>query len=197
MKKIISLCFLVLSLCLWAQDDSSKSKTMGFYISPSVHVGYNLSNKSQKREDEQSAAYQQGYARYSYPNDFMYGIGFVGGYHILPFFSIGTGLKYHFVADDIHTVNWTIQPKFLIGKDDDKFTVELEYGKQLNKSNINDTEYYGLKLGYQVAFSQRLNQEFGVFVYSGNYNTRNPLFLGLSFQAIIFINKNYTGYSSN
>ena len=192
MKKFYFLLVFFFVLKIQAQE-YVHSKTMGFYVSPSLQAGYNLKNKSQKKRDEESIDYNA--KNFYYPNDFTYGIGVVGGYQFLPFMGIGTGLKYNFVADNIHTINWVVQPKFFFGKDNDKLTLELEYGKQINHSNLNNTSYYGGKLAYQAAYSKRLNQEFGIFLYGGNFDVSNVMFIGLSFQAVIFSNKNYTSYA--
>ena len=169
---------------------------MGFYVSPNVQVGYNLGNSIKDNQNKDSPNYQENVAPYL-PNDFTYGIGVVGGYHILPFFALGTGLKYNFVADNLHLLNWTIQPKFIFGKDEGKFIVEFEYGKQLNQSNINDTHYFGGKLGYQDSFSKHLLQEGGLFIYKYNSAVSDTFFIGISLSATVFSNKKYTVYRND
>lgn len=193
MKKTLLVLTVLLSTSVLAQSREHKSKTMGFYISPNVQVGYNLGNSIKDGQNQDSPYYQQYVAPYL-PNDFTYGVGVVGGYHILPFFALGTGLKYNYVSDNLHLLNWTIQPKFIFGKDEGKFVVEFEYGKQFNTSNINNTHYFGGKLGYQDSFSKRLIQEGGLFIYRYNSDVSNAYFIGISVSATIFSNKNYTVY---
>jgi len=177
------------SVSVFGQSEGNKSKTMGFYISPNVQIGYNLGNSIKENQNRDSPYYQENVGPYL-PNDFTYGIGVVGGYHLLPFFALGTGLKYNYVSDNLHLLNWTIQPKFIIGKDEGKLVVEFEYGRQFNNSNISNTHYFGGKLGYQESFSKRLIQEGGLFIYRYNSNVSNAYFIGLSVSAIIFSNKN-------
>lgn len=184
------------SLFVFGQSEENKSKTMGFYISPNVQIGYNLGNSIKDSQNKDSPYYQQNVAPYL-PNDFTYGIGVVGGYHILSFFALGTGLRYNYVANNQHLLNWVVQPKFFLGKDDWKGFIEVEYGKQFNHSNVNNTEHYGLKIGYQDAFSKRLNNEFGFFIYSQNYHLSISTFVGVSFGATIFSKRNYTVYGND
>lgn len=196
MKRIILFCAFLLPLIMFAQS-SSESKTMGFYISPNIQVGYNLGNSIKDSQNRDSPYYQQ-YVRPNLPNDFTYGIGVAGGYQLFSFFALGTGLKYNYIADSLHLLNWTIQPKFFLGKDNGwKGIVELEYGSQINSANVENSKYYGLKIGFQDSFSKRLNQEFGLFLQSHDFTFSNATFIGFSISATIFSNKNYTVYGKD
>lgn len=181
------------SVIVFGQSPENRSKTMGFYISPNLQIGYNLGNSIKEDQNRDSPYYQQYVAPYL-PNDFTYGIGVVGGYHILPFFALGTGLKYNYVSDNLHLLNWTIQPKFIFGRAEGKFIVEFEYGKQFNQSNINNTHYFGGKIGYQDSFSRNLLQESGLFIYRYSSGVSNAYFIGLSIGATVFSNRKYTVY---
>ena len=194
MKK--NLLFLSLIFSVFAFGQSEKSKTMGFYISPNIQAGYNLGNSIAKSQNRDSPYYQQEVAP-NLPNKITYGIGVVGGYHILPFFALGTGLRYNYVEDNLHLLNWTVQPKFIFGKEEGKFVLEFEYGKQFNQSNINNTHYFGGKIGYQESFSKHLIQEGGLFIYRYNSHVSNAYFIGLSFGATIFSQKKYTVYGKD
>lgn len=196
MKRNLHFLVLIFSVFVFGQSDENRSKTMGFYISPNIQIGYNLGNSTKRNQNQDSQYYQQYVSSYL-PNDFTYGIGVVGGYHILPFFALGTGLKYNYIADNLHLLNWTVQPKFIFGKDEGKFILEFEYGKQFNRSNINDTHYFGGKIGYQDSFSKHLIQEGGLFLYRYNSNVSNAYFIGLSVSATLFSNKNYTVYGKD
>jgi len=196
MKKNLLILILLFSTFVFGQSGENKSRTMGFYISPNVQIGYNLGNSIKDNQNKDSPYYQQHVAPYL-PNDFTYGIGLVGGYHILPFFALGTGLKYNYVTDNLHLLNWTIQPKFIFGKDEGKFVLELEYGKQFNQSNISNTHYFGGKLGYQDSFSKNLLQEGGLFIYKYNSAVSDAFFIGISVSATIFSNKKYTVYGQD
>ncbi|MNK34475.1 hypothetical protein D3C87_529830 [compost metagenome] len=193
MKKTLLISTLVFSVLIFGQNES---KTMGFYISPNIQAGYNLGNSIAESQNRDSQYYQQEIAP-NLPNKLTYGIAVVGGYHILPFFALGTGLKYNYVADNLHLLNWTVQPKFIFGKEEGKFVLEFEYGKQFNQSNINDTHYFGGKIGYQESFSKHLIQEGGLFIYRYNSHVSNAYFIGLSFGATIFTNKKYSVYEKD
>lgn len=196
MKKNLLILTLIFSVLTFGQSEENKSKTMGFYISPNVQVGYNLGNSIKNSQNQDSQYYQQNIAP-NLPNKYTYGVGFVGGYHILPFFALGTGLKYNYVTDNLHLLNWTVQPKFIFGKDEGKFIVEFEYGKQFNQSNINNTHYFGGKLGYQDSFSKNLLQEGGLFIYKYNSAVSDAFFIGISVSATIFTKKEYTVYGQD
>lgn len=196
MERIIFLSAVLFSSFVFGQSEENSSKTMGFYVSPNVQLGYNLGNSITDSQNKDSAYYQENVAPYL-PNDFTYGIGIVGGYQIFRFFALGTGIRYNFVADDQHLLNWIVQPRFYLGKADWKGFIELEYGKQFNHSNVNNTENYGLKIGYQDSFSKRINNEFGFFIYSQNYHLSTATFVGVSFGITIFSKKNYTVYGED
>lgn len=180
----------------FSQSDEHKNETMGFYISPSVQVGFNLGNKIKSNQHKDSDNYQHNVAPYL-PNDFTYGVSVVGGYQVFRFMAIGTGFRYNYITDNFHLLNWAIQPKFFFGKDDGKVVLELEYGKQINQSIVSNTNYFGGKLAWQDSLSKGLNQELGVFLYGGNYTLSNTYFVGLSFGITIFSQKNYTVYGND
>lgn len=186
---------ILISISGWAQETASNR--MGFYLSPTLQVGYNLGN-SIKNDQNRDSPYYQEYVRPYLPNDFTYGIGAALGYQMFSFFGIGTGIQYNYIADSLHLLSWTLQPKFFIGKDNGgKTIIELEYGRQLNQAKVNDSEHYGLKLGYQDSFSKRLNQEFGLFLRSDQFKYTNAMFIGAYCSAIIFSNKKYTVYGKD
>ena len=134
MKKNLLVLTLFFSVLAFAQSEEKYSKTMGFYISPNVQVGYNLGNSIKDSQHKNDAYYQQYISPYL-PNDFTYGVGVVGGYQLLSFFALGTGIKYNYISDNLHLLNWIVQPKFIIKGDTAATTFEFEYGKQFNQSN--------------------------------------------------------------
>ena len=196
MKKNILALTLMFSIFVFGQSEGNNSKTMGFYVSPNLQVGYNLGNSISDNQNQDSQYYQQNIAP-NLPNKYTYGVGVTGGYHILPFFALGAGLKYNYVTDNLHLLNWTVQPKLIFGKDEGKFVVEFEYGKQFNQSNINNTHYFGGKLGYQDSFSKNLIQEGGLFIYKYNSEVSDAFFIGISLSATVFSNKKYTVYGQD
>ena len=166
---------------------------MGFYISPNLQVGYNLGNSIKDSQNQDSPYYRQ-YVAPNLPNKLTYGLGVTGGYHLLPFFALGAGIRYNYISENLHLLNWTVQPKFIFGADEGKFVVEFEYGKQFNQSNINNTHYFGGKLGYQDSFSKYLLQEGGLFIYRYSSGVSNAFFVGITVSAVVFSNKKYTVY---
>ena len=196
MKKNLLFLSLIFSVFAFGQSEENKSKTMGFYISPNVQVGYNLGNSIKDNQNQDSQYYQQ-YISPNLPNKYTYGVGFISGYHLLPFFALGTGFKYNYVTDNLHLLNWTIQPYFIFGKDEGKFIVEFEYGKQLNQSNINDTHYFGGKLGYQDSFSKHLLQEGGLFIYKYYPAVADTFFIGISLSATVYSTKKSAVYRND
>lgn len=196
MKKNLLVLTLFFSVLAFAQSEEKYSKTMGFYISPNIQAGYNFGNSIKDSQHKDDAYYQQYISPYL-PNDFTYGVGVVGGYQLLSFFALGTGIKYNYISDNLHLLNWIVQPKFIIKGDTAATTFEFEYGKQFNQSNVNDTHYFGGKIGYQDFFSKRLNQEIGLFLYRYNSNVSNAWFIGLSGSITVFSKKNYTVYGKD
>ena len=98
MKKNLLVLTLFFSVLAFAQSEEKYSKTMGFYISPNFQVGYNLGNSIKDSQHKNNAYYQQYISPYL-PNDFTYGVGVVGGYQLLSFFALGTGIKYNYISD--------------------------------------------------------------------------------------------------
>jgi hypothetical protein len=174
-----------------SQVEDSKKPKMNFYFNPTLNVGYNVKNQS-KRNQNADSQYYQNYVSPYLPNDFTYGISAVGGYNFLPNFAIGTGLKYSYIDPNFHLMYWLIQPKFIFNPGDEAFFIDVTYGKQINSSVISNSEFWGLKLGLQVAYSKRLSQEGGLVFETLQASRSNTLFIGLSYGITIFSNKNYT-----
>jgi hypothetical protein len=190
-RNLLLLSFLSISLQSFSQVDQSKKPKMDFYFNPTLNIGYNVKNQS-KRNQNQDSQYYQDYVSPYLPNDFTYGISAVGGYNFLPNFAIGTGLKYSYIDPNFHMMYWLIQPKFVFNPGDEAFFIDVTYGKQINKSVISNSEFWGLKLGLQVAYSKRLSQEGGLVFETLQASRSNTLFIGLSYGITIFSNKNYT-----
>ncbi|MFZ4927701.1 hypothetical protein [Chryseobacterium sp. Mn2064] len=189
MKTKLSMLLTVLALCrVFAQDTEQKKPKMDFYFNPSLNVGFNINKKN-----------ESSHSQYIEPKPlfgkFTYGMTAIGGYHFLPNFAIGTGFKYSFAQDNYHLIYWVIQPKIIFSPGDRPFFIDLNYGKQLNRSAVSDTEFWGGKIGMQVSYSKRLSQEGGLVFESHHLkNGDNGAFIGLSYGITIFSNKNYTGY---
>ena len=190
-KNLLACLFLLLSLMVFSQAVDSKKEKMSFYINPSLNIGYNLGNKIKDNQNKDSQYYQQNIGPYL-PNDFTYGISAVGGYHFLPNFAIGTGLKYSYIDPNFHMVYWLIQPKFIFNPGDEAFFVDLTYGARINNSVISNSIFWSLKSGVQVSYSKRLSQEGGLVLEGFRLGNSSTIFVGISYGITIFSNKNYT-----
>ncbi|WP_445431245.1 hypothetical protein [Chryseobacterium indoltheticum] len=190
-KNLLVILVLLSSITVFSQVEDSKKPKMNFYFNPTLNVGYNVKNQS-KRNQNADSQYYQNYVSPYLPNDFTYGISAVGGYNFLPNFAIGTGLKYSYIDPNFHLMYWLIQPKFIFNPGDEAFFIDVTYGKQINSSVISNSEFWGLKLGLQVAYSKRLSQEGGLVFETLQASRSNTLFIGLSYGITIFSNKNYT-----
>jgi len=190
-KNVLVILVLLSSITVSSQVEDSKKPKMNFYFNPTLNVGYNVKNQS-KRNQNADSQYYQNYVSPYLPNDFTYGISAVGGYNFLPNFAIGTGLKYSYIDPNFHLMYWLIQPKFIFNPGDEAFFIDVTYGKQINSSVISNSEFWGLKLGLQVAYSKRLSQEGGLVFETLQASRSNTLFIGLSYGITIFSNKNYT-----
>lgn len=190
-KNLLVILVLLSSITVSSQVEDSKKPKMNFYFNPTLNVGYNVKNQS-KRNQNADSQYYQNYVSPYLPNDFTYGISAVGGYNFLPNFAIGTGLKYSYIDPNFHLMYWLIQPKFIFNPGDEAFFIDVTYGKQINSSVISNSEFWGVKLGLQVAYSKRLSQEGGLVFETLQASRSNTLFIGLSYGITIFSNKNYT-----
>ncbi len=183
--------FLMISSGLFSQVDHSKKPRMNFYINPGINIGYNLGNSIKNNQNKDSFDYQHNVAPFL-PNDFTFGISAVGGYHFLPNFAIGTGLKYSYIDPNFHIMYWMIQPKIIFNPGDEAFFIDLTYGKQMNKSVISNADFWSLKAGLQVSYSKKLSQEGGLFLEGAQLGNTGAVFIGISYGITIFSNKNYT-----
>lgn len=190
-KNLLLISVLLFSVSAFSQIDDSKKPKMNFYFNPTLNVGYNVKNHS-KRNQNRDSQYYQDYVSPYLPNDFTYGISAVGGYNFLPNFAVGTGLKYSYIDPNFHLMYWLVQPKFIFNPGDEAFFIDVTYGKQINNSVISNSEFWGLKLGLQVAYSKRLSQEGGLVFETLQASRSNTLFIGLSYGITVFSNKNYT-----
>ncbi|WP_300689156.1 hypothetical protein [Chryseobacterium sp.] len=164
---------------------------MDFYFNPSLNIGFNINKRSE-------SANSQYIESKSVLGNFTYGVTAIGGYNFLPNFALGTGFKYSFIQDNDHLVYWVIQPKIIFSPGERPFYIDLNYGKQLNRSVISDTEFWGGRIGMQVSYSKRLSQEGGIVFESHQLkNGADGFFIGLSYGITIFSNKNYTGYGKD
>lgn len=196
MKKIFLLSTLCVSLSFFSQEVKTSKPTMGFYINPTLNLGYNLGNSIKDNQNKDSQYYQQYVSPYL-PNKITYGITAIAGYNFIPNLALGSGLKYSFIDDNFHLIYWVIQPKVLFNVGDEALFIDLNYGKQINHSAVSDAKFYGLKLGLQVSYSKRLSQEGGIILESHKFANSSAIFVGLSYGITVFGNKNYTGYGED
>lgn len=192
MKKI-SLLLLLLSIFGFSQTE--KRPIQGFYFSPEVSAGFNLSNIIQGNRDKDNNPYNP---PVNYPNDFSYGISAVAGFNFIPNLSFGGGLKYTYTTDNFHVLYGIIQPKILFNVDDgDPIFIDLTYGFQLNKSVVNNSDLYGIKVGKLVSHSKRLSQQGGLYLEGQQLGNTGVTFVGLFYGLTIFSNKNYNEYGKD
>jgi hypothetical protein len=196
MKKIFLLTCLYCSGFALSQQQQNKKQSMGFYINPTLNLGYNLGNRIRDNQNKDSQYYQQYVSPYL-PNKITYGITAVAGYNFIPNLALGSGLKYSFIDDNFHLLYWVIQPKIIFSPGDNPFFVEVNYGKQINNAVVSDAEFWGARLGIQVSYSKRLSQEGGIILESHKFDNSSAVFVGLSYGITIFSNKNYTGYGED
>lgn len=185
MRNLLSIFVLLFSVMMFSQVDNSKKPKMNFYFNPSLNVGLNLIKEKQIPNNTQ-------YIQQEAKRKFTYGMNAVAGYNFIPNFALGTGLKYNFIEDNYHLIYWMIQPKIIFNPGDQPFYIDLNYGKQINKSAVSDSEFWGVRLGIQVSYSKRLSQEGGIVFEGYKLGNNNPFFIGLSYGITIFSNKNYT-----
>lgn len=195
-KKTLLILSLFTFSCIFSQETKTSRPTMEFYINPTVNLGYNLGNKIRDNQNKDSQYYQQYIAPYV-PNDFTYGITAVAGYNFIPNLALGSGLKYSFIDANFHLLYWVFQPKIMFNAGDEAIFIDLNYGKQINRSAVSDARFYGLKIGTQISYSKRLSQEGGIILESHKFANSSAVFVGLSYGITVFSNKNYTGYGED
>ncbi|WP_415326457.1 hypothetical protein [Chryseobacterium sp. MMS23-Vi53] len=196
MKNLLLILSLFIGCRFFSQEAETKKQKMGFYINPTLNLGYNLGNSIKDNQNKDSPYYQQYVSPYL-PNKITYGITAVAGYNFIPNLALGSGLKYSFIDDNFHLIYWVIQPKVMFNVGDESIFIDLNYGKQINHSAVSDAKFYGLKLGLQVSYSKRLSQEGGIILESHKFANSSAVFVGLSYGITVFSNKNYTGYGED
>lgn len=194
MKKLCFI-FVLISSLGFSQSNPEKRPIQGFYFSPEVSARFNLSNIIASNRDKQNNPENQ-YT--TYPNDFSYGISAVAGYNFIPNLSLGGGIKYTYTTDNFHIVYGIIQPKILFNVDDgEPVFIDLTYGFQLNKSVVNDSDLYGIKVGKLVSHSKRLSQQGGLYFEGQQLGNTGVTFVGIFYGLTIFSNKNYNEYGKD
>ena len=194
MKKIILL-VLLFSIFGFGQTKSEKKPIQGFYFSPELSAGFNLSNIIQSNRDQKNDPKNQ-YT--TYPNDFSYGTSAVVGFNFIPNLSLGSGLKYTFTSDNFHILYGIIQPRILLNVDDgEPVFIDLTYGFQLNKSVVDNADLFGIKVGKLVSHSKRLSQQGGLYFEGQQLGNTGVTFVGLFYGLTIFSNKNYNEYGKD
>ena len=194
MKKLCFIFVLIFSLG-FSQTKLEKKPIQGFYFSPEASVGFNLSNIIASDRDKRSHPENQ-YT--TYPNDFSYGISAVAGFNFIPNLSLGGGIKYTYTTDNFHILYGIIQPKILFNLDDgEPVFIDLTYGYQLNKSVVDDADFYGIKVGKLVSHSKRLSQQGGFYIEGQQLGNTGVTFVGVFYGLTMFSNKNYNEYGKD
>ncbi len=192
MKKLSTLLLLV---SIFGFSQTEKKPIQGFYFSPEVSAGFNLSNIITSNRDERNNVENQ----YTiYPNDFSYGISAVAGFNFIPNLSLGGGIKYTYTTDNFHVLYGIIQPKILFNVGDgEPVFIDLTYGFQLNKSVVDNADLYGIKVGKLVSHSKRLSQQGGFYLEGQQLGNTGVTFVGIFYGLTIFSNKNYNEYGKD
>ena len=194
MKKLCFI-FVLISSLVFSQKKSGKKPIQGFYFSPELSAGFNLSNIIASNRDQQNNPENQ---YISYPNDFSYGISAVAGFNFIPNLSLGGGIKYTYTTDNFHMMYGIIQPKILFDIDyGEPVFIDLTYGFQLNKSVVDNSDFYGIKVGKLVSHSKRLSQQGGFYLEGQQLGNTGVTFVGIFYGLTIFSNKNYNEYGKD
>ena len=194
MKKFCIL-FLLISSLGFSQTRSEKRPIQGFYFSPELSAGFNLSNIIEGNRDRDN---NPNNPPVNYPNDFSYGISAVAGFNFIPNLSLGSGLKYTFTSDNFHILYGIIQPRILLNVDDgEPVFIDLTYGFQLNKSAVEAADLYGIKVGKLVSHSKRLSQQGGLYFEGQQLGNTGVTFVGVFYGITLFSNKNYNEYGKD
>ena len=194
MKKLYFI-FVLISSFAFSQTKLEKRPIQGFYFSPELSAGFNLSNIIQGNRDRDN---NPNNPPANYPNDFSYGISAVAGYHFIPNLSLGGGLKYTYTTNNFHILYGIIQPKILFNVDDgEPIFIDLTYGFQLNKSVVDNADLYGLKVGKLISHRKRLSQQAGFYLEGQQLGNTGVTFVGLFYGLTIFSNKNYNEYGKD
>lgn len=194
MKKSLYL-LLLISIFGFGQTKSEKRPIQGFYFSPELSAGFNLSNIIQGNRDREN---NPNNPPANYPNDFSYGISTVVGFNFIPNLALGGGLKYTYTTNNFHILYGIIQPKILLNVDDgDPIFIDLTYGFQLNKSVVDNADLYGLKVGKLISHSKRLSQQGGFYLEGQQLGNTGVTFVGIFYGLTIFSNKNYNEYGKD
>lgn len=192
MKKIV---LLLLFVSIFGFSQTAKRPIQGFYFSPELSAGFNLSNIIQGNRDRDNNPYNP---PVNYPNDFSYGISALAGFNFIPNLSLGGGIKYTYTTDNFHILYVIIQPKILFNIDDgEPVFIDLTYGFQLNKSVVDNADLFGIKVGKLVSHSKRLSQQGGLYFEGQQLGNTGVTFVGLFYGLTIFSNKNYNEYGKD
>ncbi|MDQ0475574.1 hypothetical protein [Chryseobacterium sp. MDT2-18] len=187
---------LLLLVSISGFGQKQKRPIQGFYFSPELSAGFNLSNMIKSNRDREN---DPNYLNNNnYPNDFSYGISAVAGFNFIPNLSLGGGLKYTYTVDNFHILYGIIQPKILFNVDDgEPVFIDLTYGFQLNKSVVDNSDLYGIKVGKLVSHSKRLSQQGGFYLEGQQLGNTGVTFVGVFYGLTVFSNKNYNEYGKD
>ena len=192
MKK---LSILLLLVSIFGFSQTEKRPIQGFYFSPEVSGGFNLSNIIEGNRDRDNNLNNP---PVNYPNDFSYGISAVAGFNFIPNLSLGGGIKYTYTTDNFHILYGIIQPKILFNVDDgEPVFIDLTYGFQLNRSVVDNADLYGIKVGKLFSHSKRLSQQGGFYLEGQQLGNTGVTFVGIFYGLTIFSNKNYNEYGKD
>ena len=150
MKKLY-LILLLISVLGFSQE-KNKIEKMGLYSTTTINLGLDL---VQMIADKGKSDYE---LQNSPPGKFNYGITSILGYHLFNRLSLGTGLRYSFVDSNYHLVYLLAQSKIYLDdpEEEDPLFLNINYGKQINKSAISNATVIGIEIGKIEALSLEL-----------------------------------------
>lgn len=167
-------------------QQKNKYEKMGLYSTTNVNIGMDL---VQLIKDKNKSDYE---LHNSPPGKFNYGITSVLGYHFFRRFALGTGLRYSFVDSNYHLIYALVQSKFIINnpEEDDPVFLNINFGKQINKTATNNATVIGLELGKTEILNNRFGHQFSLNLDAQIFE-QGTLFVGFAYGITIFSNKEY------
>ena len=184
MKKLY-LILLLISVLGFSQE-KNKIEKMGLYSTTTINLGLDL---VQMIADKGKSDYE---LQNSPPGKFNYGITSILGYHLFNRLSLGTGLRYSFVDSNYHLVYLLAQSKIYLDdpEEEDPLFLNINYGKQINRTAINNATVIGIEIGKIEVLNNRFGHQFSINLDAQIFE-QGTLFVGFSYGITIFSNKDY------
>lgn len=145
----------------------------------SAHFGYNLSNLI----NENNIYYED--------SNIHYGLSAQMGFQPWKRFALAGGMRYNFVQPNFHLLQVFAQPYWFFNKiereADDLPYITLKYGKQLNKSAVQKSDFVGIAIGRYDYIKKNWGHKYELGLDWYDFNGDGFVFVGVSYG--IFITK--------